>query len=360
MSGSRARYRNFLTWAGAAALAFGLAGRAHASIDFKLPVLGDAELREDDPTNARGTTGPMELAVRFTGGTNRQSMMRFDLTGITAGSFSTADFRLTVQRSGTFPTAAGGLRVYGLLPTAPNQNWNDATVYYRNRGTHTNQPNATTPFSGAPTAEDPVYGASASDPNNAPGLTFQAPPFSATAWNGGVTPANQPNYNATSGGDAGTVYPVVTEDFDATKTTLLGYLNYDAVSPARAGGTVLTFTAASNIPTQSSGAANDASNGTNLVNWLNSVINAGGTSATIMVASKLTGDPGNVNSSNHIFGSREEGPTQSGTGVPTSVGQYAPVLVLDPTPRPEPASAATLLAATAAGALVRRRRSQSN
>ena len=358
MSGRRAgfTYRKLMTWAGAAALAFGFAGRAHASIDFKLPVLGDAELREDDPTNARGTSGPMELAVRFTGGTNRHSMIRFDLTGVAAGSFTTADLRLTVQRSGTFPTAAGGLRIYGLLPTAPLQTWNDATVYYRSRGTHTNTPNATTPFSGPGTAEDPVYGANASDPNRAPGLTFQAPPFNNTAWNGGVSPVNQPNYNATSGGDAGTVYPVLTEDFDPSLTTLLGYLNYDAVSPARVGGTIMTFTNAGLVAGQSSGAANDAGNNTNLVNWLNSIINAGGTNATIMVAGKITGDPGNVNSSNHIFGSKEEGPTQSGTGVPTVVGQYAPILVLDPTPLPEPTAAGLAAVGVALGAIRRRRR----
>ena len=159
MSGRRAgfNYRNAIAWAGAAALfAFGWAGRAHAAVDLKLPDTGDAELREDDPLNARGNTGPTELAVRFTGGTNRHSMVRFDLTGLTVGDVTNADFRLIVQRNSTFPTAAGGLRIYGLQPTAPLQNWNETTMYYRSRGTHVNQPNAGTPFSGPPTAEDPV------------------------------------------------------------------------------------------------------------------------------------------------------------------------------------------------------------
>jgi hypothetical protein len=283
--------------------------------------------------------------------------MRFDLTGLTVGDVASADFRLVVQRNSTFPTAAGGLRVYGLLPSAPLQNWNDATVYYRNRGTHTNQPNATTPFSGPGTAEDPVYGANASDPNRAPGLTFQAPPFSATAWNGGVSPTNQPNYNGTSGGDAGTVYPVTTEDFDPTLTTLLGYMNYDAVSPARPGGSILSFDMAGFQTGQGfSGAPNNAANNSSLVAWLQNIISSGGTSATLMVASKLAGDPGNVNSSNHIFGSREEAPGPAGG--PINTGDYAPQLILNPVtaPAPEPASVALCAAAATASLMARRHR----
>ena len=359
MSGRRAgyTYRHALTWAAAAALAFGLAERARAAIDLKLTDTGDTELREDDPTNARGTTGPTELAVRFTGGTNRHSMVRFDLTGLTVGDVTNADLRLIVQRNSTFPTAAGGLRIYGLQPTALLQNWNEASVYYRSRGTHTSQPNATTPFSGPPTAEDPVYGASASDPNRAPGLTFQAPPFNNTAWNGGVSPTNQPNYNGTSGGDAGTVYPIVTEDFDPAQTVLLGFMNYDAVSPARPGGSVLSFDMAGFQTGQGfSGAPNNAANNSSLVSWLQSIISSGGTSATLMIAGKIAGDPGNVNSSNHIFGSKEEAPGPAGG--PANTGDYAPQLIINPVtlPAPEPTSAALCAAAASAGLMIRRRR----
>src|SRR5688500_2628443 len=106
-----------------------------------LPAAADAEIREDAPETPRGvgapatTGGQTELAVRSGGGQNRWSIVRFDLTGLTAADVgAAADLRLSVRGTGWLNNQAGGVRVFGLNPTAPLQLWNEQAVIYRDAG----------------------------------------------------------------------------------------------------------------------------------------------------------------------------------------------------------------------------------
>jgi hypothetical protein len=72
-----------------------------------------------------------------------------------------------------------------------------------------------------------------------------------------------------------------------------------------------------------------------LVTYLTNLLNSGGTSATFLIASKLTGDAGPLTGSNMQFAAKDFWPVTVGSGP----GPYAPKLLLNV---PEPGGIAVL------------------
>jgi hypothetical protein len=366
----------------------------------------DAEIREDAPETLRGvgapatTGGHTELAVRSGSGQNRWSIIRFDLTGKTAADVgSLCDLRLNVRGNTWLNNTAGGVRIFGLNATAPLQLWNEQTVFYRDAGdalpvTPTgghpgSQPSVAglTPGLNPPPAPITVasYGSSAptwnSNPNHAdraPGLTHENPPYSAAAETenaaryqrnqdrhaGTLTGAyeayiNQPGYTQAV---VNATYPDLVSmplstfnDADSspaspngTLTTFIGMLNFDSLPGAsRPQGYEFSFT--QSIDASATNGANNSA----LIAYLTNLLNAGGTSATFLIASKLAGDAGPVTGSNMQFASKDFWPTVVGSGP----GPYAPELWLNDVP--EPGGIAMLaVGAFAAGSLRRRQRGE--
>jgi hypothetical protein len=362
-----------------------------------LPSSADAEIREDDPENPRGAGAPAssggqtELSIRDSGGQNRASIVRFDLTGLTAADVGGAvDLRFAVRANTFLNNDDGGVRIYGVSPTALNVGtWDEQTVTYRDAGgarpvvagEHpTNQPAPGTPAAGDPTPPQFVtpavtWGANPAAPTNAPGLIFENPPYvqaiedaNAAAYTGNqnvraayladlnddgvvqgtyayTTYQNQPGYAS----EADPSYPLTTKlDADAAQTTLLGFLNWDAAAAAtRPQGTFLSFA-------QSADLSNDnAANNAALIAFLTSVLDSGATSVTFLLDSKLSTDPAPFTGSNIQFATRDFIPTLGpGAGVQ---GAYAPQLILNV---PEPTGAVAALGLLAASAGLRSRRSR--
>jgi hypothetical protein len=127
-------------------------------------VPADAEVREEQGTTARGDN--QELATRGnfnqalgTGTQNSVMLMRFDVSGITAGDLAANPFislRLAVDttswsaaRSNSVPAnpATGvqfGLEYYGLNTSAAGQNWDEGNVTYQTAPGLTNDSNVLT------------------------------------------------------------------------------------------------------------------------------------------------------------------------------------------------------------------------
>ena len=385
--------------AAAAVFSFGLLSSTASAAIFLTPA-ADAEIREDAPETPRGagvpatTGGQTELAVRSGGGQNRYSIIRFSLAGLTAADVGpAADLRLSVRGAGGWITGAGGVRIFGLNPTAPLQVWNEQTVFYRDAGDAVpvspagghpgSQPSVAglTPGVDPPpapitVANPPSWNSNPNHADRAPGLTHENPPYSAEAETenaarfsrnqqrhaGTLTGAyeayiNQPAYTQAV---TNATYPVLASmplstlnDADSspttpngTLTTFLGFLNFDALPAAsRPQGFDFSFTL---IPDASMTGGQNAANNTSLVAYLTNLLNSGGTSATFIVASKLTGDAGSVTGSNMQFASKDFWPVTVGTGA----GPYAPELILNV---PEPTGLAALGVAALAGAVRRRR-----
>jgi hypothetical protein len=362
----------------------------------------DAEIREDAPETPRGvgapatTGGQTELAVRSGSGQNRWSIIRFDLTGMSAADVgAAADLRLAVRGATWLNNQAGGVRIFGLNPSAPVQLWNEQSVIYRDAGDALpvappfghpgSQPSVAglTPGVNAPPApitlasfgsSAPSWNANPNHADRAPGLTHETAPYSAAAENenaaryqrnldrhaGTLTGAyegyiNQPAYTqaVTTGTYPDLVsMPLATfNDADSSPTTpngslttFLGFLNFDSLPAAsRPQGFEFSFT---NNPDASMLAQNPANN-TSLVAYLTNLLNSGGTSATFLVASKLTGDALPVTGSNMQFASKDFWPVTVASGA----GPYSPKLLLNV---PEPGGMIFVSLAALAG--VRRRR----
>jgi hypothetical protein len=360
-----------------------------------LNAAGDAGVREETPETAFGagslsTTGTVtELAVRSGSGQNRVSLVKFDLTGLTLADIGgAADLKLHARNA--WITGAGGVRVFGLQPGAAQANWSEQTVMYRDAGeaqpvpvnAHPgSQPSVSglTPGVNAPPAPFIVttpntWGADPSAATRAPGLAHETPPYSAFVDSenqarysrnqqrhaGTLTGAyeayiNQPGYAltaATGNYTDVTSLPVTTfNDLDSSPaapvgslTRFIGFLDFAAQSAAsRPQGFEFSFT-------QSADPAMGALNGTNnasLVQYLTDMINAGATSATFLIASKLTGDAGPVTGSQMLFASKDFEVTAGAGAV------NGPQLALNV---PEPTAFALFGAATLVTASRRRRR----
>jgi MYXO-CTERM domain-containing protein len=369
-----------------------------------LPAAADAEIREDGPELTRGagaaatTGGQTELAVRSGSGQNRWSIVRFDLTGLSAANVGTlTDLKLNVRGAGGWlNNQAGGVRIFGLNSTAPQQLWNEQTVFYRDAGDAI----PVSPAGGHPGSQPPVagltpginpppqpitvagFGSSApswnSNPNHvdrAPGLVHENPPYSQEAEtenaaryqrnldrHGGILGGayesyiNQPAYTQAV---TNATYPVLASmplstfnDADSsptspfgTLTTFLGFLNFDAQPAAsRPQGYEFSFT----MSPDASMSSHNSNNNLALIAYLTTLLNNGGTSATFLISSKLTGDPTPVTGSNMQFASKDFWPVTVGTGN----GPFGPELILNDVPEPTAALALVSLAGVAA---IRRR-----
>jgi len=363
----------------------------------------DAEIREDAPETPRGvgapatTGGQTELAVRSGSGQNRWSIVRFDLTGMSAADVgAAADFRLAVRGASWLNNQAGGVRIFGLNASAPVQLWNEQSVIYRDAGDALpvapvgghpgSQPSVLglTPGTNPPPApvtlasfgsSAPSWNANSNHADRAPGLTHENAPYSAAVETenaaryqrnqdrhaGTLTGAYEGYINQPAYGQAVTnaTYPDLVSmplatfnDADSSPTspngsltTFLGFLNFDALPAAsRPQGFEFSFT---NSP-DASMLAQNAPNNAALVAYLQNLINSGGTSATFLVASKLTGDALPVTGSNMQFASKDFWPVTVATGP----GPYAPKLLLNV---PEPGGLAAIGIAALVGVARRRR-----
>lgn len=136
-------------------------------------------------------------------------------------------------------------------------------------------------------------------------------------------------------------------DIDSSLTTYLGELNYDAKTTARPAGSILSFADTLDNSPISMSSARLASNRTALINYLIDLLNAGQTSATLIIQQKTAAEDGPataespIRTDNLIFASKEFQPTGG------AIGDWAPRLVI-----PEPAS----LSALAMGGLFLSRR----
>lgn len=217
--------KQFILVCAMAGLSASLASAAQVIIKTNQGIGADAEIREQNPEDARGgfTTvdGPQtELATRSTGGQHTGFLMRFDLTGVTPATIAGfADLRLTFRGNNTGGTANSGtsqpdvnglgFRIYGVKSNAPlTATWNELTVKYRDAGSAVQPstgPALPTPNplaqpspgarTGAPVAPvsltDPTWGSNPADPDRAPGIVHESAPYSAN-----VESLNQSRYAA--------------------------------------------------------------------------------------------------------------------------------------------------------------------
>jgi hypothetical protein len=306
---------------------------------------------------------------------------------------SAADLRLAVRGTGWLNNQAGGVRIFGLKAGAPQQNWGEQTVIYRDAGDSIpvspvgghpgSQPSVAGLTPGVTPPPAPVtlasYGSSApswnSNPSSAiraPGINHENPPYSAAAETenanryqrnldrhaGTLTGAyepyiNQPGYTQLTNGtypDMPSIPLSTFNDLDSsptspngTNTKFLGFLDFAAQTAAsRPQGFEFSFSHSADPAMAGLNVANHAS----LIAYLTDMINAGATSATFLITSKLAGDAGPVTGSNKQFASKDFWPTTVGTGP----GPYAPELIV-----PEPAGLAGL-GLLAAAAMRRRNR----
>ena len=391
------RWKWCVATAAAAALSFGLLPSMSRAGVILTPA-ADAEIREDTPETLRGVGAPAtsggqtELAVRSGSGQNRWSIVRFDLTGLSAGDVgAAADLHLAVRGATWLNNQAGGVRVFGLNAGAPLQLWNEQTVFYRDAGDALpvapagghpgSQPSVAglTPGINAPPQPITTVSSWNSNPNHtdrAPGLVHENPPFSQAVQDenearyqrnlqrhqGTLTGTYESYINQPAYGQAVTnaTYPDLTSmplatfnDADSsptapigTLTTFLGFMNFDALPGAsRPQGYEFSFT----LSPDSSMLAQNAQNNTALVTYLQNLLNSGGTSATFLIASKLTGDAGPFTGSNMQFASKDFWPVTVGSGP----GPYAPKLLLNV---PEPTGLSALGIAAVTSVAIRRRR----
>lgn len=102
----------------------------------------DAEVRESAPDQARGDS--TELGLRVAPDLRNSALvLRFDLSGITAGPDLASALRLTYRNPNLTrtrvqdletpaPDSHPALQIYGLDPTAPGNAWDESTINYMN------------------------------------------------------------------------------------------------------------------------------------------------------------------------------------------------------------------------------------
>ena len=363
-----------------------VAGSSNTWAVITLTATDDAGVREENPETQYGGSTPTdannpttELTIRTTGGQNRISLVKFDLTGITLGDVTTGipDFRVAARDVDN--NNPDGIRIYGLNPAAARSNWDEDTVHYRDAGfalVNIGGPqgpvkwDATQPA--RPTFTDPTdcvgisggncpasgsgydYGADPNLATAAPGFVFENAPYSGAAVTSGIQQPgyNQVGTNATYPDAVG--YPLAqdntngwsrgTEDLaNGGQATLLGYLNWEKASLGETEGKYLHFTTMTpgqDDPTAEFTGALRSSNAAALTAWLSSLINANETSATFFMVNKNIGgtqdaDPLPARNANKIFYTKEKA-TMADL---SDAGLYAPQLVFGV---PEPSSVALL------------------